>query len=346
MTAALRLVTATPSETRKGPLRPTSFDNYVGQRDTIDSLRMAVRAARRGGWQLDHVLVTGPKGLGKTSLCQVIANELGVEMRATSAPAISHKGQLASILTSLATGDVLFIDEIHRLKVPLQETLYTAMEDGVLDMATGNTIIRVPLPRFTLTGATTHAGMLSAPLLDRFGFSCQLRFYDVADLATIVLRSAATLQIELDADGAMEIARRSRGTPRLANRLLRRVRDFVLGAEAANEQPHRQIGRPLVIAACSKLSVDDCGLDSLDRAYLAIVSRGAIGIEAIARSLSEQRTTIEDIVEPLLVQLGFVARTARGRVLTDAGLRHWRGQQAAFQETPGESATAQHDPRS
>lgn len=303
-------------------LRPLSFDDYVGQRDVIESLRTSVRAARRGGWQLDHQLFTGPKGLGKTSLAQVVANELGSGLRVTSAPAISHKGQLASLLTSLRDGDVLFIDEIHRLKVPLQEVLYTAMEDGVLDMAAGTRVIRVTLPRFTLLGATTHAGLLSAPLRDRFGFVWQLRFYDVADLTTIVLASAGKLGVEINEEGAAEIARRSRGTPRLANRLLRRVRDFVLGTDCAGGLTTRQIGGALAAVALDRIGVDARGLDALDLAYLRAAIAGPLGVEAIASALSEQPQTIEDAVEPYLVQIGFVSRTRRGRVVTEAGRQH------------------------
>lgn len=303
-------------------LRPLSFDDYVGQREVVESLRTTVRAARRGGWQLDHQLFTGPKGLGKTSIAQVVANELGSRLRVTSAPAISHRGQLASLLTSLQDGDVLFIDEIHRLKVPLQEVLYTAMEDHVLDMAAGTRVIRVPLPRFTLLGATTHAGLLSAPLRDRFGFIWQLRFYDVADLTTIVLGSAAKLGVAIDEEGAAEVARRSRGTPRLANRLLRRVRDFVLGTDSVGGLTTRRIGGALVAVALDRIGVDGRGLDALDLAYLRAAIAGPMGVEAIASALSEQPQTIEDAVEPYLVQIGFVSRTRKGRVVTEAGRQH------------------------
>ena len=322
MSAALKLVPEHATDVEVS-LRPACFDDYVGQRDVIESLRTSVRAAKRGGWQLDHMLITGPKGLGKTSLCQVIASELGACLVVTSAPAITHKGELAAMLASLQDGDVLFIDEIHRLAVPLQEVLYTAMEDRVLDMSAGKKVIRVPLARFTLLGATTHAGLLSAPLRDRFGFVWQLRFYDVADLTTIVLGSARKLGIAIDEEGAAEVARRSRGTPRLANRLLRRVRDFVTGADARGGlMPRGPIGGPLVTAALDRLGIDGLGLDALDRAYLVAASAGPVGVETIASALSEQRQTIEDVVEPFLVQVGFVARTRKGRVITEAGLRH------------------------
>jgi holliday junction DNA helicase RuvB len=327
VSAALRLVPSLPVQSTPdtdNALRPQTFDDYIGQRDIIENLRTSVRAAARGKFQLDHMLFTGPKGLGKTSICQVLANELNVNIRITSAPAITHKGELASLLTSLSPGSVLFIDEIHRLSVTLQETLYQAMEDGVLDMAANGKVIRIPLPKFTLLGATTHAGMLAGPLRDRFGFVWQLKFYDVADLTTIVLRSAAKLGVAIDESGAAEIARRSRGTPRLANRLLRRVRDFVLGADAQGALTVRGgvIGGPLAIAALERLGVDSCGLEAVDRAYLAAASKGAVGIEAIASAVSEQRCTLEDVVEPYLMQIGFVSRTPRGRVTTDAGKRH------------------------
>lgn len=303
-------------------LRPTSFDDFIGQTEVIANLRQSVRAAKRGGWQLDHVLFTGPAGLGKTSLAGVITAELGGKLHMTSAPTIEHKGALASLLTTLEDGDVLFIDEIHALNRPLAETIYSALEDRMIDLPAGKKVIRVPLPKFTLLGATTHAGMLPKPLLDRFGLVCQLRFYDVADLATIVLGSADRLGVAIDEEAAAEIARRSRGTPRLANRLLRRVRDFVLGTDASSGLMARRIGGSLAAVALEKLGVDDRGLGALDRAYLAAASRGPIGIEAITSALSEQRATIEDAVEPFLVQLGFVARTRAGRVATEAGMQH------------------------
>ena len=327
---ALRLVAPAVQQPLEDPaLRPASFDDYIGQRTLIENLKTSVRAAQRGGWSLDHMLFTGPKGLGKTSICQVVAAELGANLRATSAPAITHKGQLASLLTSLQDGDVLFIDEIHRLAVPLQETLYTAMEDRVLDMAAGTKVIRLPLPKFTLLGATTHAGLLSAPLRDRFGFCYQLTLYSVADLTTIVLRSASKLGVTIDATGAAEIARRSRGTPRLANRLLRRVRDYVTGTDTRGGllPQHLVVGEALAIVALDRLGIDGLGLEALDRAYLSFVcqSKAAVGVEAIASALSEQRQTIEDAVEPFLVQLGFVTRTRKGRVITDAGIQHLQG---------------------
>jgi Holliday junction DNA helicase RuvB len=325
VSAALRLVT--DADVQADPsLRPVGFADYIGQSEIIENLKTSVRAAQRGGWQLDHTLFTGPKGLGKTSICQVVAAELGARLRVTSAPAITHKGQLATLLTSLQDGDVLFIDEIHRLAVPLQETLYTAMEDRVLDMAAGTKVIRLPLPKFTLLGATTHAGLLSAPLRDRFGSCYQLQFYSVADLTTIVLRSAAKLGVAIDSEGAAKIARRSRGTPRLANRLLRRVRDYIIGTDTRGGLiPKRMVvGEALTIVALDRLGIDSLGLEALDRAYLSFIvqSPTAVGIEAIATALSEQRQTIEDAVEPFLVQIGLVTRTRKGRVATEAGMRH------------------------
>jgi Holliday junction DNA helicase RuvB len=330
VSAALRLVTdaevSPRAETADVALRPVSFDDYIGQREVIENLKTSVRAAKRGGWQLDHTLFTGPKGLGKTSIAQVVAVELGAKLRVTSAPAITHKGQLAALLASLQDGDVLFIDEIHRLAVTLQETLYTAMEDRVLDMAAGTKILRLPLAKFTLLGATTHAGLLSAPMRDRFGYCHQLSFYSVADLTTIVLRSAQKLGVAIDDEGAAEIARRSRGTPRLANRLLRRVRDFITGSDSVGGLVPRRlvVGGPLATVALDRLGIDSLGLDALDRAYLGFVSqsKAAVGVEAIAVALSEQRQTIEDAIEPFLVQLGFVSRSRKGRVATEAGMQH------------------------
>jgi len=330
VSAALRIVkdadVAPSPAVDSDSLRPQSFDDYIGQPELIETLRMSVRAAQRTGSQLDHALFTGSPGLGKTSVAQVVANELGAKLKITSAPAITHKGELATLLLSLGQGDVLFIDEIHRLDVKLQEVMYVAMEDGAIDMAMGNTVCRIPLPKFTLLGATTHKGMLSAPLLARFGIVAQLKFYAAEDLAMIVTRSAGKLGIALDDSGALEIARRSRGTPRLANRLLRRVRDFVLGTETDGALiVNGRIGEHLAAVALDKLGVDRCGLDETDRAYLAAVSKRPVGLEALATTLSEQRCTIEDVVEPYLMQIGFVSRTPRGRIATDAGKQHLTG---------------------
>ncbi|MCE9577436.1 MAG: Holliday junction branch migration DNA helicase RuvB [Deltaproteobacteria bacterium] len=305
-------------------LRPRTFDEYIGQRELIDNLRISVRAARENGWPLDHFLFAGPPGLGKTTLAHVIATELGVNLHVTSGPAIDHKGMLASLLTSLGERDALFIDEIHRLTPIVEENLYPAMEDFKFDLFIGDgphaKAVTMPLPRFTLLGATTRMGLLSAPLLDRFGFHWQLRYYEPADMTAIVLRSANLIGVPIDADGATEIARRSRGTPRIANRLLRRVRDF------AAVKGDGSIRGPIAASALDRLAVDHAGLDALDRAYLSVICErfdgGPVGIEAIAASLSEERGTLEEVVEPFLLQVGFIARTPRGRVATAAGYSH------------------------
>ncbi len=305
-------------------LRPTTFDDYIGQRELIDNLKISVRAAKQNGWPLDHFLFAGPPGLGKTTLAHVIANELGVNLHVSSGPAIDHKGMLASLLTSLGEGDALFIDEIHRLAPVVEENLYPAMEDFRFDLFIGDgphaKAVTMQLPRFTLLGATTRMGLLSAPLLDRFGFHWQLRYYELPDMIAIVKRSAALIGITIDKDGAHEIASRARGTPRIANRLLRRVRDF-----AAVERDGA-IDGDIASSSLDRLAVDHAGLDMLDRAYLSVICErfdgGPVGIEAVAASLSEERGTLEEVVEPFLLQVGFIARTPRGRVATAAGYQH------------------------
>jgi Holliday junction DNA helicase RuvB len=305
-------------------LRPRDFDEYIGQRDLIENLRISVRAARDQGWVLDHFLFAGPPGLGKTTLAHVIANELGVNLHVTSGPAIDHKGMLASLLTSLGERDVLFIDEIHRLSPIVEENLYPAMEDFKFDLFIGDgphaKAVTMQLPRFTLLGATTRMGLLSSPLLDRFGFHWQLRYYELEDMTSIVHRSARLIGVPVDDAGAVEIARRARGTPRIANRLLRRVRDF------ATVEGDGSIRGPVAASALDRLAVDHVGLDSLDRAYLSVVCErfdgGPVGVEAIAASLSEERGTLEEVVEPFLLQVGFIARTPRGRVATASGFQH------------------------
>jgi Holliday junction DNA helicase RuvB len=313
---------ATSQTTDDPALRPTSFDDYIGQAEVIANLRESVRAAKRGGWQLDHMLFAGPAGVGKTSLASVIAAELGGKLHATSAPAIEHKGALASLLTTLEEGDVLFVDEIHALDRKIAECLYSAMEDHVIDLPAGKRVIRVPLPKFTLLAATTHAGKLPKPLLDRFGFVWQLRAYTLPEMTTIVARSAGKLGVAMDHEGAAVIARASRGTPRIANRLLRRVRDFVQGSDGPGLMARSAIGAPLAAAALAQLGIDHRGLDPLDRRYLAVVAERPVGIEAICAELAEDRSTIEDAVEPFLVQAGLVKRGGKGRLATEAGRQH------------------------
>lgn len=334
-TASPRIVhddtfTARTNASSGAALRPASFDDYVGQTEVIANLRDSVRAARRGGWTLDHCLFAGAPGLGKTSLAAVIAAEMGAKLHATSAPAFDHKGVLASLLTTLEDGDFLFIDEIHALDRSIVECLYPAMEDRVLDLPNGRRLIRVPLPRFTLLGATTHAGRVPRPLLDRFGFIWQLHPYALPELKAIVARSAAMLEISVDDDGCFAIARASRGTPRIANRLLRRVRDAFENTAADRDVAGGTVSGAFVLTALERLGIDPLGLDPLDRRYLALLSERPLGIEAISSTLSEQRATIEEIVEPYLVQLGFISRTPRGRILTPNGLSHLRGEIAVL----------------
>lgn len=324
-----RAAEVTPAEavgerTWQAALRPRSFGEYVGQKELITNLEISVNAAKKGGWPLDHFLFAGPPGLGKTTLAHVIANELGVNLHVTSGPAIDHKGVLASLLTSLGERDALFIDEIHRLSPVVEENLYPAMEDFKFDLFIGDgphaKAVTMQLPRFTLLGATTRMGLLSSPLLDRFGFHWQLRYYDLDDMTAIVRRSANLIGIDVDEEGAIEIGRRARGTPRIANRLLRRVRDF---AAVENDG---LVTRAVAASALDRLAVDHLGLDSLDRAYLSIIVErfdgGPVGIDAIAASLSEERGTLEDVVEPFLLQAGLIGRTPRGRIATQAAFRH------------------------
>jgi holliday junction DNA helicase RuvB len=305
-------------------LRPKRLDDFVGQPGAKDNLRIFVEAAKTRGEALDHVLFHGPPGLGKTTLAQIVANELGVNFRSTSGPVITKPGDLAALLTNLEAGDVLFIDEIHRLTPAVEEVLYPAMEDYALDLMIGEgpsaRSVKIDLPRFTLIGATTRSGLLAKPLLDRFGIPLRLNFYSHEELCAIVRRGADKLNVEMHADGAMEIARRARGTPRVAGRLLRRVRDVatVEGAGAIDER--------VADKALARLEIDGLGLDPLDRRYLRLMAEhfggGPVGVETLAASLAEARDAVEDVVEPFLLQCGLIQRTPRGRTLSVSAWKH------------------------
>jgi holliday junction DNA helicase RuvB len=305
-------------------LRPQRLDEFIGQRQARSNLAVFIEAARGRREALDHVLFVGPPGLGKTTLAQIVARELGVNFRATSGPVIAKAGDLAALLTNLEERDVLFIDEIHRLNPAVEEILYPAMEDFQLDLIIGQgpaaRSVKIDLARFTLVGATTRAGLLTNPLRDRFGIPVRLNFYAEAELEDIVNRGARVLGIGITPDGANEIARRARGTPRIAGRLLRRVRDFALVAGA------RVIDRGAADRALTELEVDAAGLDAMDRRYLSNIAQnyagGPVGIETIAAALSEPRDAIEEIIEPFLIQKGLLQRTPRGRLLTSHAFRH------------------------
>jgi holliday junction DNA helicase RuvB len=305
-------------------LRPTAFDDFVGQKEARANLQVFIEAAKRRKAPLDHVLFAGPPGLGKTTLAQIVARELGVGFRSTSGPVIAKAGDLAALLTNLEERDVLFIDEIHRLNPAIEEILYPAMEDFQLDLVIGEgpaaRSVKIDLAKFTLVGATTRAGLLTTPLRDRFGIPVRLNFYTPDELVLIVRRGARLLGVGMSADGAMEIARRARGTPRIAGRLLRRVTDFALVDEAA------EITREIADKALLRLDVDARGLDQLDRRYLVTIvdfyGGGPVGVDTIAAALSEPRDAIEEIVEPYLIQQGFVQRTPRGRLLTALAFQH------------------------
>ncbi|MBE0596026.1 MAG: Holliday junction branch migration DNA helicase RuvB [Desulfuromonadales bacterium] len=306
-------------------LRPRSLAEYIGQGKAKENLQVFIDAARRRGESLDHVLFYGPPGLGKTTLAHIIANEMGVNIKSTSGPVIEKTGDLAAILTNLEAGDVLFIDEIHRLSPVVEDILYPAMEDYQLDIIIGQgpsaRTIKLDIPRFTLVGATTRAGLLSSPLRDRFGVISRLEFYSPDELATIVRRSAKILEIVTEPSGALEIARRSRGTPRIANRLLRRVRDFaqVIG--------NGVITREAADHALERLEVDAEGLDHMDRRILLTIidkfSGGPVGLDTLAAAIGEEKDTIEDVIEPFLLQQGFLNRTPRGRIATALAYRHF-----------------------
>lgn len=305
-------------------LRPKNFDQYIGQGALKENLSIACGAANKREAPLDHVLLHGPPGLGKTSMAQIIATELGTGFKATSGPVIERPGDLAAILTSLGSKDVLFIDEIHRLPRVVEEVLYPAMEDFRIDIMIGQgplaKSVKIDLKPFTLVGATTRTSMLTSPLRDRFGMVMRLEFYSVNELAAIVERSAQILDVGCDRDAALEIAKRSRGTPRIANRLLKRIRDY------AEERSNGRITVASALAAFKLLEIDDLGLDRLDRSILELIidkfNGGPVGVETIAAAIGEERETIEDVYEPYMLQMGLIARTRRGREVTESGYKH------------------------
>ena len=305
-------------------IRPRSLGDFIGHDSLKQNLSVFISGARSRGEAMDHVLLYGPPGLGKTTLAHIVANELGTNFRATAAPMLTKQGDLAAILTALEPMDVLFIDEIHRLPTAIEEVLYSAMEDFKLDIMLGEgpsaKSVRIDLPPFTLVGATTRTGLLSNPLRDRFGIDLRLTFYSPDDLAKIIMRSANILGTPIDPDGALMLARSARGTPRIANRLLKRARDFACALGK------NQITADTIKTTLFQLHIDECGLDEIDREYMNMIIKfyagGPVGVENLAAALSEPSDTIEDVIEPYLMQLGFVQRTPRGRVITEAGYRH------------------------
>lgn len=306
-------------------LRPQTLDQYIGQAKAKENLKIYIEAAKGRGESLDHVLFFGPPGLGKTTLAGIIANEMGTHMKVTSGPAIAKPGEMAAILSNLQEGDILFVDEIHRLNRQVEEVLYPAMEDYAIDIMIGKgssaRSIRLDLPKFTLVGATTRAGLLSAPLRDRFGVIHHLEFYTVDELKTIIIKSAEKLEVEIDEEGAFELARRSRGTPRLANRLLKRVRDF------AEVKYDGKISKAVAAFALDLLEVDKMGLDQNDRNILMTMIEkfqgGPVGLDTLAAAIGEDAGTIEDVYEPYLVKNGFIIRTPKGRMVTDMAYKHF-----------------------
>jgi Holliday junction DNA helicase RuvB len=327
---------ALPDERRlEAALRPRTLDDFVGQDALRSNLRVFIAAARERGEPVDHHLFCGPPGLGKTALAHVLAREMGAQLRATSGPVLERPGDLAALLSNLEPGDVLFVDEIHRLHPAVEEILYPAMEDFHLDLVIGQgpsaRSLRLDLPRFTLVGATTRAGLLTAPLRDRFGYVARLDYYPPSDLVEILRRSAARLAVALEAEAAAEIARRSRGTPRIALRLLRRVRDFAeVGPDARTRKPEgapAEVSCAVARLALERLEVDEVGFDRLDRAFLRTLLEkfdgGPVGVEALAAALGEDRGTLEDLLEPFLIQAGFLDRTPRGRVATSRTWDHF-----------------------
>ena len=322
-------------------LRPTRIDEYIGQRQIKENLRVYMKAARGRREALDHVLLTGPPGLGKTTLANIIANEMGAELRSTAGPAIEKAGDIAALLTNLQEGDVLFIDEIHRLLPALEEKLYPAMEDYQLDLLIGQGAaarsIKLELPKFTLIGATTRAGLITAPLRGRFGMVFHLDFYPHEDLEVICKRSAEILGVAIDSEGALEIARRSRGTPRIVNRLLRRVRDY------AEVDYDGRINKQVANDALNRMEVDTYGLDEMDRRLLLTIiekfNGGPVGVGTLSASIHEEKDSIEEIIEPYLIQIGFLDRTPRGRMATPLAYEHFGI------KTPGSKVPSLFDPR-
>ena len=305
-------------------IRPKSFDNFIGQEQVKDNLSIFVQAAKKREEALDHVILYGPPGLGKTTMAQIIANEMGVDFRATSGPILSKAGDLAAILSNLSEGDVLFIDEIHRLNPAVEEVLYPAMEDFKLDIIIGEgpsaRTVRIDLPKFTLVGATTRMGLLANPLRDRFGIPLRMQFYSTEELKLVITRGAKILNAEIQEKGSEEIAKRSRGTPRIALRLLKRVRDF------ASVNNDKSIDNKIADVALHKLEVDNTGMDSSDRRYIKFIAEnyngGPVGVETIAAGLSEQKDSLEETIEPYLLQQGFIQRTPRGRMISDKAWQH------------------------